>query len=75
MSLNDWLPAIASAAASLAGIFGANKLTNYRIEQLEKKVSAHNSLIDRTYEAEKNIELNRKEIDRHKERLRILEGD
>lgn len=37
---------------TLGGILAANKLSNYRIEQLEKKVAAHNNLIDRTYKLE-----------------------
>jgi len=32
---------------TLGGILAANKLTNYRIEQLEKKVDKHNNLIER----------------------------
>ena len=30
----------------------ANKLTNYRIEQLELKVAEHNKLVERTYQLE-----------------------
>ena len=37
---------------SLAGILTASKLTNFRIEQLEKKVDKHNSLVERTYKLE-----------------------
>lgn len=37
---------------SLAGILTANKLVNYRLQQLENKVNAHNNLIDRTYKLE-----------------------
>lgn len=37
---------------SIAGILTANKLTNYRIEQLEKKVERHNSVVERTYKLE-----------------------
>lgn len=37
---------------SIAGIMTANKLTNYRIEQLEKKVEKHNSVIERTFKLE-----------------------
>ena len=37
---------------SLLGILAANRLTNYRIEQLERKVNAHNSLVERTYRLE-----------------------
>lgn len=39
---------------SLFGILTANKLTNYRIEQLEKKVEKHNSVIERVYKLEKH---------------------
>lgn len=47
---------------SIFGILAANKLTNYRIEQLEKKVEKHNSVIERVYklerhEAEMNVEI------------------
>ena len=37
---------------SLCGILAANKLTNYRIEQLESKVNKHNNLIERTFKLE-----------------------
>ena len=37
---------------SLCGILAANKLTNYRIEQLEAKVNQHNNLIERTFKLE-----------------------
>lgn len=40
---------------TLGGILAANKLTTYRIEQLEKKVDKHNNLIDRTYKLEKAV--------------------
>ena len=32
---------------SIAGVMTANKLTNYRIGELEKKMDKHNSLIER----------------------------
>ena len=45
-----------SLVGTLAGTFGgilvANKLTTYRIEQLEKKVAAHNNVVERTYKLE-----------------------
>ena len=34
---------------SLAGILTASRLTNYRIEQLEKKVEKHNQVMERTF--------------------------
>ena len=45
-----------SLLGTLAGTFGgilvSNKLTSYRIEQLEKKVAAHNNVVERTYKLE-----------------------
>lgn len=37
---------------SLLGVVTAQKLTQYRLEQLEEKVSKHNSLIERTFKLE-----------------------
>lgn len=37
---------------SLGGVLASSKLTNYRIEQLEKKVQAHNNLVVRMYAVE-----------------------
>lgn len=37
---------------TFGGILTANKLTNYRIEQLELKVEKHNKVIDRVYKLE-----------------------
>lgn len=41
-----------TALGTLGGILAANRLTNYRIEQLEKKVQAHNNIVERTYKLE-----------------------
>ena len=50
------LVALLSLAGTLigtaGGILAANRLTNYRIEQLEKKVARHNSVIERTFRLE-----------------------
>ena len=48
---------------SLCGILTANKLTLYRIQQLEKKVEKHNSVIDRVYKLEKNEAVMQEEIE------------
>lgn len=37
---------------TFSGIVISNKLTMYRIEQLEKKVEKHNNVIERTYKLE-----------------------
>ena len=45
-----------SLLGTLAGTFGgivvSSRLTTYRIEQLEKKVDKHNTVIERTYRLE-----------------------
>lgn len=59
--------AVLSLIGTLGGTFGgiltASKLTNYRIEQLEKKVEAHNKVIDRVYNLEKNEAVIEEEIE------------
>ena len=37
---------------SLLGVLASSSLTRYRIEQLEKKVAAHNHIVERTYKLE-----------------------
>ena len=39
-------------AGSLLGIVTAQKLTQYRLSQLEEKVNKHNNLIERTFRLE-----------------------
>lgn len=43
---------IGTLGGTFGGILVANKLTNYRIEQLEKKVEKHNSVVERTFKLE-----------------------
>lgn len=48
--------AIISLAGTALGTFGgiitANRLTNYRIQQLEEKVKVHNGIVERMYVVE-----------------------
>lgn len=39
-------------AGSLFGVLAAQKLTQYRLSQLEDKVNKHNNLIERTFRLE-----------------------
>lgn len=52
------LVALISLIGTLGGTFGgiitSSKLTNYRIEQLEKKVEKHNNVVERVYILEKH---------------------
>lgn len=41
------LSLLGTAFGSVTGIMAANKLTNYRIAELEKKVDKHNTIIER----------------------------
>lgn len=51
--------AILSLIGTLAGTFGgilvSAKLITYRIEQLEKKVEKHNSVVERTFVVEGQV--------------------
>lgn len=72
---------IAAAIAligSLAGTYFANRkasaLIAYRLEQLEQKVQAHNSLIERTYRLEERTELQEEKLRVVNHRIDDLEG-
>lgn len=43
---------VGSSIGALGGILVSSKLTNYRIEQLEKKVEKHNDVVERTFKLE-----------------------
>ena len=50
----------------IAFFFAYNKgmaLMEYRLKQLEDKVSAHNNLIDRVYQVEKDVAIVKEEIE------------
>ena len=66
--MTTWLPAVASAVGSLAGVLATNKLMQYRIQQLEDKVNKHNSIVERTYKLEGEV----KELQHD---IRDLKGD
>nr|WP_308743192.1 hypothetical protein [uncultured Anaerocolumna sp.] len=70
--------ALISLLGTLIGTFGgivvSSKLTNYRIEQLEKKVEKHNSVIDRTYKLEQKDAIVTEQIKVINHRLHDLEG-
>jgi len=43
-----------SGVGAFVGILASAKLTNYRLEQLEKKVDKHNTVIERTFKLEES---------------------
>ncbi len=58
---------------SLIGVLTSNKLTTYRIEQLEKKVERHNNLVERTYHLEEEQEVEKEKLKVINHRLDDLE--
>ena len=65
---------IGTLGGSLGGILVANKLTNYRVEQLEKKVEKHNQVVERVYQLEKKDSLQDEEIKVANHRIEDLEA-
>ena len=58
---------------TLGGIALNSKLSNYRIEQLEKKVDRHNNLIERMFKAEEAINILEEKIKVANHRIDDLE--
>ena len=48
------LSLLGTLIGSFGGIVTANKLVNYRLQELEKKVEKHNQVIERVYELERH---------------------
>lgn len=57
------------------GILMSNKLTAYRIEQLEKKVDKHNCIIERTYKIEEKLSIHEEMFKVGNHRIADLEGE
>ena len=62
-----------SLIGSLLGILVSSKLTQYRLEQLEKKVDKHNNVIERMYALEERVALNEEKIKVENHRIEDLE--
>lgn len=56
-------------------VYGGNKLTAYRIEQLEKRVNKHNNLIERTFKIEERLTRDEEQIKVANHRLEDLEHE
>lgn len=68
------LALVGTTIGSIAGILTANKLTNYRIEQLEKKVEKHNSVLEKLYGLESRTDVLEEKIKVANHRIDDLEG-
>lgn len=76
----QWETIIVAALAlvgTLAGTYFANRksaaLIAYRLEELEKKVQAHNNLVERMYQVEERTELQEEKIKVANHRIDDLE--
>ena len=72
------LSLLGTLVGSLAGIMTSNKLSSYRIEQLEKKVEKHNNMIERMVKVESSMKAAWIQIDEMKEEKgneHYLEGE
>ena len=69
--------ALIAFAGTLAGTFGgiitSSRLTNYRIQQLEKKVDKHNALVERTFRLEETCSVLGEKIKVANHRIEDLE--
>lgn len=63
------LSLIGTAVGSLFGILQANRLTNYRIQELEKKVDKHNQVVERVAILERDLKSAHRRIDELKEEI------
>lgn len=63
-----------SAIGSLIGVIATSKLTQYRLQQLEKKVDLHNSVIDRVYALEKKTSVYDEKFKNENHRIEELEN-
>lgn len=52
---------LGTVIGTFAGILTSTKLTNYRLEQLEKKVDKHNNLVERMYRLESDVKILKEE--------------
>lgn len=62
-----------SGLGSVIGVIASASLTRYRIEQLEKKVDAHNNLVERTYQLEERQSIQEEKVKVINHRLNDLE--
>lgn len=74
--------ALITGGLALLGTLGGSYLANrksaaliaYRLEELEKRVQAHNNLVERTYKLEERTELQEEKIKVANHRIDDLEG-
>ena len=64
---------VGSLGGSFFGILTSNRLVNYRIDQLEKKVDLHNKVVERVYTLENKTDVQNEQIKVANHRIDDLE--
>ncbi len=79
MDATTIIVALLSLAGTLAGSFFAQRkssaLIAYRLEELERKVQAHNNLVERMYRVEERTEIQEEKIKTANHRIDDLEKE
>ena len=77
--MTEIIVAVITGIATVAAVVITNKKSNaliaYRLEQLEKKVDKHNTVIERTYELEKRANVVDEQIRVVNHRIHDLEAE
>ena len=63
------LALVGTAFGSITGVLAANKMTNFRIEQLERKVEKHNNLVERMTVVEQSAKSAHRRLDELHEQM------
>lgn len=66
------LSLLGTGIGTWGGIRQANRLTNYRIEQLEERVNKHNNLIERMIAVEDRSKSNQHRLDEIEKHIETL---
>ena len=69
------LSLVGTLAGTFGGIITCSRLTNYRLEQLEKEVGKHNKVIERTYKIEETLAVHDEKFDVMNHRIADLERE
>lgn len=63
------LALVGTLTGSFTGVMASNKLTNFRIQELERKVEKHNNLVERMAAVESSVKSAHHRLDELHEKL------
>lgn len=67
------LSLVGTAIGSIVSVLTANRLTNYKIDALQKQVEKHNQVIERTFRLEEHAAVVDVQLDAAEQRIHSLE--